>query len=287
MIVNPANDILRQAHQGSVAAIIQVLNDKLADSGVRTRAIFANGVLQLLCEAATPEQLDETNLTDSIRKTLESISPRSIRRVNINSRIVREQQLLWLEEISRDPDELLWTKEIMLKRPNFVRGWVEDWQESAAAKSDYRKPITAQEAREKRQFTKGILGGLGLAAGVLAAGWGFYSWQNGRLTADSTNPIQKAIASVGSSEDAKPQRKPDQAKSDQDSFAAAVRLAEQASQMTQTAQTPEQWKDVSALWGKASQFMADVSPDYKQYAIAQNRTEVYRKNQESALSKAK
>jgi hypothetical protein len=287
MIVNPADDIFKQAHQGSVAAIIQVLNDKLADSGVRTRAIFANGVLQLLCEAATPEQLEETALIDRIRKTLEAISPRSIRRVNINSRIVREQQLLWLEEISRDPDDLLWTREIALKRPNFIRGWIEDWQDSAAAKNDYRKPLSAQEARDKRQFTKGILGGLGLAVTVLAAGWGIYSWQNSRVSAtNATNPIKQAIGAVRPAETA-PERKTDQTQSDNDSFAAAVRLAEQASQMSQTAQTPEQWKDVADLWGKASQFMADVSSEHKQHAIAQNRTEVYRKNQETALSKAK
>ena len=35
------NDIAWQAHLGSVAAIIQVLNEKLAKSGVRTRANFS------------------------------------------------------------------------------------------------------------------------------------------------------------------------------------------------------------------------------------------------------
>jgi hypothetical protein len=45
------NDIIWQARQGSVAAIIQVLNESLVLSGVRTRAVFADGVLQLLCEA--------------------------------------------------------------------------------------------------------------------------------------------------------------------------------------------------------------------------------------------
>ena len=47
-MVDSIENITKQARQGSVAAIIQVLNDKLADSGVRTRAIFEDGVLQLL-----------------------------------------------------------------------------------------------------------------------------------------------------------------------------------------------------------------------------------------------
>ena len=53
-MVNSVNDIAKQARRGSVSAIIQILNEKLADSGVRTRAIFEDGILQLLCEAPTP-----------------------------------------------------------------------------------------------------------------------------------------------------------------------------------------------------------------------------------------
>lgn len=46
-MVDRINDIAWQAHQGSVAAIIQLLNENLAHLGVRTRAVFSNGVLQL------------------------------------------------------------------------------------------------------------------------------------------------------------------------------------------------------------------------------------------------
>ncbi|WP_446870326.1 hypothetical protein [Phormidesmis sp. 146-12] len=198
MTVNPLNDIYKQAHQGSVAAIIQVLNDKLSDSGVRTRAIFANGVLQLLCEAPTEEQLEQTMLTDRVRKILESISPRNIRRVNINSRIVREQQLLWLEEINRDPDgQLLWSKEISLARQSLFKRFREDLKERSANSYDLSnlpKSISPQVVREQRQFTRGIVGGLALSLGLLGIGWGVYAWQNGRSVAESqpaapANPI--------------------------------------------------------------------------------------------------
>ena len=111
-VMNPANDIRKQAHQGSVTAIIQVLNQDLSDVGVRTRAVFDGGVLQLLCEADTPSQLSEATLPDRVKAILESVAPRGVRRVNVNSRIVREQQLLWLDEINRDPAKLLWSKEV-------------------------------------------------------------------------------------------------------------------------------------------------------------------------------
>ena len=61
-MVDPINDIARQARQGSVSAIIQALNDKLSEAGVRTRAMFDQGILQVLCEAAKPEQLEQSVL---------------------------------------------------------------------------------------------------------------------------------------------------------------------------------------------------------------------------------
>jgi len=132
-MTSTVNDIVKQANQGSVAAIIQVLNERLADSGVRTRAIFADGVLQVLCEAATPEQLEPSELIGQIRQTLEAIAPRNIRRVNINSRIVREQQLLWLDEISRDPEnQLLWSQEITLNKANLLRHLLNEWHQNTA-----------------------------------------------------------------------------------------------------------------------------------------------------------
>ncbi|MEM8810643.1 MAG: hypothetical protein AAGF01_31930, partial [Cyanobacteria bacterium P01_G01_bin.38] len=121
-MTDPANDIFGQAREGSVAAIIQILNERLMDVGIRTRAVFADGILQLLCEAPTPEQLDQPSVVEKIRKLLETISPRRIYKVNINSRIVREQQLLWLEEINRDPERhLLWSEMITLKQPHFIK----------------------------------------------------------------------------------------------------------------------------------------------------------------------
>ncbi|MCY7321395.1 MAG: hypothetical protein LH660_06235 [Phormidesmis sp. CAN_BIN36] len=276
MTVDSVNDIFRQAHQGSVAAIIQVLNDKLADSGIRTRAIFANGILQLLCEAATQEQLEQTTLTDRVQKILEAIQPRSVRRVNINSRIVREQQLLWLEEINRDPDgQVLWSKEIVLTRKNPLKRLLTDWRNDRVESFDRPRTISPHLMREQHQFKKGIVGGLAVSAGLLLAGWGVYMWQEGRsstaLQPKSSNSIQSASA----------------VKLDQDNFATAVRLAERASEIGRTAQTPDQWRNLADTWGKASTLMGTVPASDKRYAVALDRTALYRRYQESALQKIK
>ncbi|NEP61619.1 MAG: hypothetical protein F6K31_32485, partial [Symploca sp. SIO2G7] len=74
------NDVFGQAQDGSVAAIIQILNERLADNGIRTRAVFADNILQLLCEAPTEEQLEKSMVVANIRKILEDIGPRRIRR---------------------------------------------------------------------------------------------------------------------------------------------------------------------------------------------------------------
>ena len=178
-------DIARQAHQGSVVAIIQTLNERLADFGVRTRAILADGVLQVLCEAAKPEQLEQSILVSQIQEILEEISPRNIRRVRINSRIVREEQLLWLEEISRDPDnQLLWYEDITLTRPNFFKQLAQTFnnrqnlpsqqlaltpgfsrqlsQKKLPSQQLVLPPASYSQLRKKGRLRQGVVIGLGL-----------------------------------------------------------------------------------------------------------------------------
>ena len=58
-----------------MASIIQILNDELAQVGVRARAVFADGVLQLLCEAATPQLLEESSLVDQSEKFWNAFRP--------------------------------------------------------------------------------------------------------------------------------------------------------------------------------------------------------------------
>lgn len=170
------DDITQQARQGSVAAIIQILNDRLADDGIRTRAILAQGVLQILCEADTTERLDQENLVNRVRQILGSLRPRHIRRVKINSRLVNEQQVLWLEAIKRDPEnQLLWAEEISLPRPNPIQRLVEDF--ASPAKPPERivvNPSSSRKSRDRRQFTRGILGGTALSMLLLAVGWMAY-----------------------------------------------------------------------------------------------------------------
>ncbi|MBE9179792.1 hypothetical protein IQ268_14575, partial [Oculatella sp. LEGE 06141] len=207
-MVDPIDDIAHQARQGSVSAIIQILNQKLADSGVRTRAILSDGILQLLCEAPRPEQLEQPTLVPQIRQILESIQPRNIHRVSINSRIVREQQLLWLDEINRDPDsQLLWSEQVTLKKSNPFKRFSEDWQfgRSQAAKAIMPKVGSGKSTREKRQFRRGIIGGTGISLLVLLAGWGLYEWLEERpeqQTQATPTPSPNSSATVAASPDA-------------------------------------------------------------------------------------
>ena len=288
-VTNPANDIRKQAHQGSVAAIIQVLNQELSDLGVRTRAVYDGGVLQLLCEGDTPAQLNSETLPDRIKNILELLAPRGVRRVNINSRIVREQQLLWLDEISREPEKLLWYKAVNLVRPNFIKTMIEDVQESMANRSDQQigGPSIRQQ-REKKQFWRGISGGIGATTALIFLAWGVFSLVNKPTeTASTTSNLAKSESN--SSESKPPESKPSEVKAtdNSESFAAAVRLAEEGAALGSTAQTPTEWQAIADKWGKASELMAQVSPNDKNYTIAQDRTTRYKNNQTAALTKAK
>ncbi|MEL7142598.1 MAG: hypothetical protein AAGL08_10325 [Cyanobacteria bacterium J06573_11] len=169
---NPvATETFGQARQGSVAAIIQVLNERLADAGIRTRAVVADGMLQVLCEAQSTEQLEKQAVVSRVREILENINPHRIRRVNINSRLVKEEQLLWLEEINRDPDNaLLWSEVITLKQPFFLQRWIRDRNLKPAG--PIFKDIT-EPTRKPLSLSNRVIGGAGIAVLILGTGWLF------------------------------------------------------------------------------------------------------------------
>ncbi|UBF29059.1 hypothetical protein K9N68_15195 [Kovacikia minuta CCNUW1] len=308
-MTNEANNILRQASQGSVAAIIQVLNEKLADSGVRTRAIFADGILQLLCEAATADQLEPDTLVERIRQILETIAPRNIHRVNINSRIVREQQLLWLEEINRDPEnQLLWSKEIALSKQGFFKQLAKDWKNRADDLTKASLPKTSpRQLREKRQYWRGLMGGASASLLLLLVGWGVYRWLEPNFANLSAFKSSEPGSSQASSQTGAPATTPSSSPSEAappkpssaapplatktsapeaDSFVMAVRLAEQASQEGLTAKSSAQWLELASRWQQASDLMAKVADNDPRYKTAQDRVTAYQKNSESALQEA-
>lgn len=272
-MTNPVNDIFRQAQQGSVAAIIQMLNDKLADSGVRTRAMFAEGVLQLLCEAATAEQMDQALLTERVKQILQAIAPRNIRRVNINSRIVCEQQLLWLDEIRRHPDKLLWSQEIALKQPSIWRQWQRDRQ---AERTDALAGLPTQSSHElqnQRQLKRGGLLGAGSLAMLLLLGWGAYTWlRPGQSPSQAASPATSASPVATTALTTEPE-----------AFVSAVRLAEKAAQQGTTAKTSAEWLAIATTWQQASDLMAKVPETDPRYKLAEERIESYRQNREAAL----
>ncbi|MBW4559540.1 MAG: hypothetical protein KME32_00010 [Mojavia pulchra JT2-VF2] len=290
------NDIAWQAHQGSVAAIIQVLNEKLVESGVRTRAIFADGVLQLLCEAATVEQLEQSTLVQKIRQILESITPRNIRRVNINSRIVREQQLLWLTEIYRDREnQLLWSEEITLPKTNTLKQLIQDFQDFQESKTELGhtslpKPKSSQyviftrknrinsKNKHKYSFQARIIKASGLCLPLLLLSWGVYTWLDGKQETSTSRELSTSLAIKSQAS---------RSTASKDPFADAVRIANQASASGKTASTLDQWSVLAARWQQASDLMSQVPPNHSRYLEAQTRIQLYKKFSEAAQIQAK
>lgn len=274
------DDIDLQARQGSVAAIIQLLNEHFADAGIRTRAVQDNGVLQLLVEAATAEQLPQATVVDEVKTVLETISPKGINRVNINSRIVQEQQLLWLDEIKRDPENsLLWAEPVTLRRPNpLVRLWQDlraPRQRNPYLEVPDRKPSASQSA-----FWRGLIGGASLALLLLLVGWATKDWLRASVSGDPPSPADT------SSTDAPPANTPPAIPPDQDPFVLAVRIAQQSVEDGKTATTAAEWLDLAVRWQRASDLMAEVPPEDERYPIAQDRMGIYANNKTLALEEA-
>ncbi|MBW4615528.1 MAG: hypothetical protein KME21_20080 [Desmonostoc vinosum HA7617-LM4] len=288
------NDIAWQAHQGSVAAIIQLLNEKLANSGVRIRAIFANGVLQLLCEAAKVEQLEQSALVQQIQQIMDAIAPRNIRRVNINSRIVREQQLLWLEEINRDREnQLLWSEEIALATPSIVKQIIKDFSEARIELKKPNLPKTKSSLslviNNKNKPRNGKIVAVTGFCLLLLLGWFVYAQLGSRVN----NLIQpKVDKSSNTPNSAKTKTSLHTAEesldiSSNDPFVAAVRVANQASASGKTAITSTQWLELAAMWQRASDLMSTVPSSHNRHQEAKIRTQLYKKYSEAAQQEAK
>ncbi|WOD41198.1 hypothetical protein [Nodosilinea sp. E11] len=269
------DDIDYQARQGSVAAIIQILNEHFAEDSIRTRAIQDSGILQLLVEAPTAEALPKETVVDQVRQVLESISPRGISRVNINSRIVQEQQLLWLDEIKRDPEHsLLWSEPITLKRPNIVARLWRDLkaprQRNPFLDDVYKKKPTSSSSA----FWRGLIGGASLALLLLLVGWATKDWLGidlGLRSQDTPDTTTDPAPSPPAG---------------QDPFVLAVRIAQQSVEDGRDATTASQWLDLAVRWQRASDLMAEVPPEDERYAIAQDRVQAYATNRAMALEEA-
>lgn len=299
-MVDRINDIAWQARQGSVAAIIQLLNEKLANSGVRTRAIFADGVLQLLCEAATVEQLEQSTLVEQIQQILESTAPRNIRRININSRIVREEQLLWLKEITNDPEnQLLWSQEITLAQPHILKQLIQDLTEpqTEVLKTNFTKTklsntsVFTKKNKHKNSFQTGLLVVTSLCS-LLLLGWVVYAQLGDKLKnlLPRENTQTLAIPTTNDNKAQKPantaKNNPSVPSEDSDPFTAGVRIAIQASASGKTATTSTQWLELAARWQQASDLMSKVLPQHSRYQDAQIRTKLYKKYSEAAQKEA-
>ncbi|AKG24587.1 hypothetical protein [Calothrix sp. 336/3] len=300
------NDIAWQAHQGSVAAIIQVLNEKLASSGVRTRAMFDDGILQLLCEAQTPDKLEQSSLVGKVKEILETIAPRNIHKVNINSRIVREEQLLWLEEINRNSEnQLLWSEEINLAKQNVLHLLVNDFSDHKAEsdKIHFRsKPsaskviVNTQQYPQKRwgvstktQRSPFLLWFLSVGVfslGIVGAIYLLQNHQNKQFTSEkSLNTVILGDKKIDESKT--PENKPYLLKQkEEETFLAAVRSANQADSMGKKAKTSAQWLDVAARWQRASDLMSQVPQSYSRYQEAMIRTKLYKQYSQAAQKEA-
>ncbi len=72
-----------------------------------------------------------------------------------------------------------------------------------------------------------------------------------------------------------------------DSFAEAVRIAQDAAEAGVRASTSENWYALAVQWKQASELMASVPASHPRYDIAQNRVKQYRQNSEYALQKSR
>ncbi|MFS8117793.1 MAG: hypothetical protein ACMG55_04785 [Microcoleus sp.] len=101
-----------------------------------------------------------------------------------------------------------------------------------------------------------------------------------------TNSTQASTQAVASPATPAVKISKESANSAVDSFAQAVRVAEQAATDGKIAQSREKWLVVAAKWQQASDLMAAVPPNHPRYTTAVNRTVLYRQNSDKAQQEA-
>ncbi|MEY2979399.1 MAG: hypothetical protein ACO3NK_18545 [Prochlorotrichaceae cyanobacterium] len=291
-----SENIIAQAKAGSIAAIIQLLNESLAHLRVRTRAVLEKRSLLLLCEADNEEALEPKVIIPHVRQVLEAIAPNKIRRIHFFSRLTREQQLLWTTEIARST-EVLWSEEITLKRPSLLQQIQEQFKSKGQSVNptvrDLPRRLTSpSHARPVWPVISvlGVLGVLLLGSVTIAARrlWFVTASPPVPTLAPANPPDQEAppIDPSTSSSSNPTDSTADPGASDEDPFVVAVRLAEQAALDGKNATTRTDWLDLAFRWQQASDLMAAVAVEDDRYKTAQDRVVAYRKNSEAALAQA-
>lgn len=267
------NTLTKPTEHGSITTVIQALNEQMADLGVRNRVIVANGILQVLCEAAKADQLEPSTIVPRVREILEPIAPRNIHRVRINSRLIQGQQLLWLETISRDPENhLLWSEDIILRKSNFFNPWIN--------KSSHQTLLvntkSPSQLQEQSQFQKGLMSGLLISLLIGITTFSLYNW----LQSQFFNPLNPNPELTLESSP------PNQPLSSEEKFREGVKLAEEAAAEGKVADTRQEWLEIANKWQQAADLMAGVTSDFARYEIAQDRASVYQTNSELAQTEA-
>jgi len=279
-----SNSVIAQAKAGSIAAIIQLLNESLAHLKVRTRAVLEGRKLLLLCEAEREECLDSEIIIPHVRQILEAISPPNMSRVQLFSRIVREQQLLWTQEIARNPSsQLLWSEQIVLKRPSLLRQFQAIFKGNIDSPSLGLLDLSSSPLSGYRSFFWGGLG-IVLLFGMITIVFRYFNFNEG-ISPDQVNP-GKVLESSPSSPQPSSTPIPSSSTESLDPFVVAVRVAETAVANGQKATTRREWLDLAYRWQQASDLMSQVPTEDDRYKTAQERVITYRKNSEAALEKA-
>lgn len=283
------NEIKYQAHQGSISAIIFILNEQLKDDGITIKAVLDQGKLQILCEADRMENLDQSSVVEKIKMIFNQILPSNFSKVIINSRITKKQQSLWLEEIQEDRENnLLWYQEITIKKPNILHRFFLKYQYSQKPEvknKEILQDLAKEKVKSKKKLNKNFPWKLTflISLSLLIIGGG--SWFLFRFF-QNFQPSQTSKIPETSPSPKLPTIPPPPDQTNIDPFYEAVTLANSAYGEGIKATNKNQWLEIAKKWQKASELMKEVKPDHPRFREAQERIESYQKNSDIALYKA-
>ena len=129
IVANNVKQLTKQAYQGNITAIRQLLNDQLQETGVQTKVTLGvNGTLEIVCEADHPENLDKDRVVTCIQHNLDQLAPKPFREVHIQSCLTKEEQSLWISSLSGIARQnLLWSVDLDIQPLPWLQRTLRAW----------------------------------------------------------------------------------------------------------------------------------------------------------------
>jgi len=266
------------AKAGNTKALEALMNKSFESKGVTVRVTSSGALLKILVRG---KEAPDKALLPTIQKGLASIAPRDFEQAIVTARAIGKANA-WSQKWDLARETQAESLSVVDSSLPVSQPAVKVLASSEKSKSWYQKnwlvisllilfPLAGIPLAWMSKWPKANKIGASTASGV----WLLLSFLSQPLTEVQSRTPQED------------NQTPTIELAEIDHFGDAVRSAEQASDLSQTAKREEEWTEIAKLWAKATYHMKSVSQDHERYSLAQQKIAEYQQNITHAMNQEK